>query len=348
MTRLVNTNLRNEQVWLAVGSLMVLATVALAMALAYTRNVMIPFVLAVFITTVVSPVIDFQVVRWGVPKPIAIVIALLLVLAMMALLGVVMIVAVQTIINAADEYSDQVARLSRRLFAELKAHSIHVDQALISAELKSRLPGMITTAAGTVSTLLSNGLLIIFFVVFLMVGRNSHKRRAGIYAQMESAIRKYITTVTAISSGVGLAVGVILWALGLRTAWLFGVLAFLLNFIPNIGPIVASLLPLPVALAQFDDPWRIVAVVALPGAIHLIIGNFVEPRLMGRGLELHPVVVLLALAFWGLLWGVMGMVLAVPMVATLRIVLSRFTTTRPLGQLLAGRLPGTEPPLPIA
>jgi AI-2 transport protein TqsA len=69
---------------------------------------------------------------------------------------------------------------------------------------------------------------------------------------------------------------------------------------------------------------------------------------MGRGLELHPVVVLLALAFWGLLWGVMGMVLAVPMVATLRIVLSRFTTTRPLGQLLAGRLPGTEPPLPIA
>lgn len=347
MTRLANANLRNEQVWLAVGSLMVLATVALAMALVYTRNVMIPFVLAIFITTVVAPVIDFQVVRWQVPKPIAIVFALLLVLSMLALMGMVLIVAVQTIVSAADEYSEQVVRLNRRLFAEMKAHSIHVDQSLISDELKGRLPGLITAAAGTVSTVLSNGLLIVFFVVFLMVSRNPHTRRTGIYAQMESAIRRYITTVTAISAAVGLSVGVILWALGMRMAWLFGVLAFLLNFIPNIGPIIASLLPLPIALTQFDDPWRIVAIVALPGAIHLTIGNFVEPKLMGRGLELHPVTVLLALAFWGLLWGVMGMVLAVPIVATLRIVLSRFTTTRPLGLMLAGRLPGTDPPVPI-
>ncbi len=347
MPRLMNANLRNEQVWLAVGSLMVLGTVAVAVALVYTRDVMIPFVLAIFITTVVAPVIDFQVVRWRVPKPIAIAFALLLVLAMMALLGMVLIVAVQTVVSAADEYSEQVVRLSRRMFAELKTHRIQVDQALISAELKSRLPGLITAAAGTVSTLLSNGLLIVFFVVFLMVGRNPHERRTGIYAQMESAIRGYITTVTAVSAGVGTLVGLILWALGLRLAWLFGLLAFLLNFIPNIGPIVASLLPIPVALTQFDDPWRIVAIVALPGAIHLTIGNFVEPRLMGRGLELHPVTVLLALAFWGLLWGVMGMVLAVPIVATLRIVLSRFTTTRPLALLLAGRLPGTDPPVPI-
>ncbi len=82
----------------------------------------------------------------------------------------------------------------------------------------------------------------------------------------------------------------------------------------------------------------------LPGIVHLAIGNLVEPRLMGRGLELHPVTVLLSLAFWGLLWGVMGMVLAVPIVAVLKIVLSRLNTTRPLGQLLAGHLPGTERP----
>jgi AI-2 transport protein TqsA len=71
----------------------------------------------------------------------------------------------------------------------------------------------------------------------------------------------------------------------------------------------------------------------------MTIGNFIEPRLMGRGLELHPVVVLLALAFWGLLWGVAGMVLAVPIVALLRIVFTRFATTRWLGELLAGHLP---------
>jgi AI-2 transport protein TqsA len=131
-------------------------------------------------------------------------------------------------------------------------------------------------------------------------------------------------------------------------AMLFGLLAFLLNFIPNVGPIVASLLPIPIAFAHFENNlWMVVPVVALPGTVHMTIGNFVEPKLMGRGLELHPVAVLLALALLGLLWGVIGMVLAVPIAAMVRIVLSRFTTTRALGELLAGQLPGAEPTVPI-
>jgi AI-2 transport protein TqsA len=130
-------------------------------------------------------------------------------------------------------------------------------------------------------------------------------------------------------------------------AWLFAFIVFLLSFIPSIGPIIATLLPLPVAVTQFHDPWTIAAVILIPGAIHMVIGNIIEPKLMGRGLELHPVTVLLALAFWGLLWGVVGMVLAVPIVAMLRIVLSHFGTTRSLADLLAGHLPGTEPAVPI-
>jgi AI-2 transport protein TqsA len=125
-------------------------------------------------------------------------------------------------------------------------------------------------------------------------------------------------------------------------AWLFGLLVFLLSFIPNIGSIVATLLPIPVAVTQFQDPWMVLAVVAIPGAIHMTLGNLVAPRLMGRDLELHPVTVLVALAFWGLLWGIAGMVMAVPIVAILRIVLLRFETTRSLAELLAGRLPGSQ------
>jgi AI-2 transport protein TqsA len=112
-----------------------------------------------------------------------------------------------------------------------------------------------------------------------------------------------------------------------------------LSYIPNVGPIIATFLPLPVAVTQFHDPWMILGVVAVPGAIHMAIGNFIAPKLMGRGLELHPVTVLLALAFWGLLWGVVGMVLAVPIVAMLRIVLEKFSTTHPLANLLTGHLP---------
>jgi AI-2 transport protein TqsA len=181
--------------------------------------------------------------------------------------------------------------------------------------------------------------------VFLLVGRNPHHRRSDIYAEIETTIRGYMSTMTVLAAVTGLLVGLVLWAFGLHMAWLFGLLVFVLSFIPNVGPIIATLLPVPVAVTQFHDPWMVLAVVAVPGAIHMAIGNFVAPKLMGRGLELHPVTVLLALAFWGLLWGVVGMVLAVPIVAMLRIVLGKFNTTRSLASLLSGRLPGT--PVPV-
>jgi AI-2 transport protein TqsA len=339
-----NLNLRNEQVWLAVGSLMILATVALAFALVYTRDVMVPFVLAIFLTVVVSPVFDFQVAKCRMPRWIAVITTLLLVLALLAMLGYVLIIAIQTMVHAAGDYSKQVADLSDRFFAALSSRHIQVDEARITAELESHLPGIITQSAGTATTLVARGFLIVIFVVFLLIGRNAHQPTTGIYAEISSTIRSYLTTMTAIAAVTAVLVGLVLWALGLQMAWLFGLLVFLLSFIPNIGSIVATLLPIPVAVTQFQDPWMVLAVVAIPGAIHLTMGNLVAPRLMGRGLELHPVTVLLALAFWGLLWGVVGMVLAVPIVAVMRIVLSRFHTTRPLAELLAGHLPGTRAP----
>jgi AI-2 transport protein TqsA len=337
-----NSKVRDEQIWLAVGSLMVLATVALAGALLYTRAVMIPFVLAILITTVVAPLVDFQVVRWHLPGWVAITVALILVLGIMTVLGTVLVVAVQAVITAANEYSQEVTHLINRTIALLKAYRVPLDESMISNELKAQLPGFITGAFGTMTTLMSDGLLITFFVIFLLVGRDPFKRRIGIYAQIETAIRGYVTTLTGISTVAAVLVGVILWALGMKMAWLFAILTFLLNFIPNVGPIIACLLPLPIALTQFNDPWMIVAVIGLPGTIHMLIGNFIEPKLMGRGLELHPVTVLMALAVWGLLWGIVGMVLAVPIVATIKMVLERSTTTRPLAELLAGRLPGSR------
>jgi AI-2 transport protein TqsA len=343
----MNANLREEQVWLAVGSLMILASVALAGALFYTRAVMIPFVLAIFITTAVSPIVDRLVVGWRFPGWLAISIALILVLAILLLLGAALALTVQTILSTAEEYTKQVTALTQRLFAELHAHGLKVDEQAVTDQIKSWLPGLITTAAGTVTSVVGDGVLISFFVIFLLAGRDSHQRQTGIYAEIESAIREYIVTKTAISAVAGVLVGVILWFLGLRMALLFGLLAFLLNYIPNVGPIVASVLPIPIAFAQFENPWMVLPVVALPGAVHMTIGNIVEPKLMGRGLELHPVAVLLALAFLGLLWGVIGMVLAVPIAAMARIVLSRFTTTRALGELLAGQLPGAQPIVPM-
>ncbi|PQO26910.1 hypothetical protein C5Y96_19525, partial [Blastopirellula marina] len=99
------------------------------------------------------------------------------------------------------------------------------------------------------------------------------------------------------------------------------------------------LLPIPLAIVDFDSVVMIVLVIAIPGAIQMTLGNVIEPMIMGEGLQLHPVTILLSLTFWGMLWGPVGMVLAVPITATMRIVLLRFETTRVIGNLMAGIFP---------
>jgi len=364
----MESNLRDEQVWMAVGSLMFLAMVALALGLAYTGAVMVPFVLAIFITVMISPVFDFPVVRWKFPRWLAAVTTLLFVLAVLALFGLMVFAAFPDVKTAGELAEEQVAdevvgqdyaryghgldKLTGWLLATLKAWNIDLDETAVEVELQrvaeglqSKLLYVVSEAVSTATGLVSQGFLILIFVIFLLAGRDPHAVRSGIYADVESKIRRYLITKCAISTATGILVWIILALFGLKLAALFGLMAFLLNFIPSIGSVIATLLPLSVAIAQFSDPWspwRIVGVVAVPGAVQIAIGNVLEPKIMGRGLHLHPVTILLALAFWGLLWGVVGMLLAVPITATIRIILMRFITTRPIGNLLAGELPGAD------
>ncbi len=196
---------------------------------------------------------------------------------------------------------------------------------------------------GTVVDLAATAGLVLIFVIYLVSARRPAGLRTGIYAEIDSKVRRYLLTKIAVSATTGLLVGIILALFGLDLALVFGILAFLLNFIPSVGSIIATLLPLPIALVQYESVWPIIGVIVLPGIVQTVIGNGVEPKVMGEGLDLHPVTILLALIFWGLLWGIVGMLLAAPMTAVLRIVLARIETTRPVAEILAGRLPGVVP-----
>ena len=113
-------------------------------------------------------------------------------------------------------------------------------------------------------------------------------------------------------------------------------MTFLLNFIPNIGSAVAMLLPVPVVLltGEISVTTKIVAL-GLPALVQFLVGNVLEPKWMGSSLDLNPIVILLALIFWGVLWGPVGMLLSVPITAVLKILLQRLPYTRPVADLLA-------------
>ncbi|HUW19221.1 MAG TPA: AI-2E family transporter [Sedimentisphaerales bacterium] len=330
---------RDESTWLITGSLVVLAAAAVAAALLYTRAVMIPFVLAVFTVSLVSPILDFQVIRLKFPRPLAAAVTFLVVIVIIALVCLLITLAVQMVISTASRYSNDFANLAKEVFLQVDRWGVKLNQDKIVNDLRDKIPNLVTDAVGRVLGVLSRAFLILIFVVFLLAGRNPHAVRSGVYADIDSNIRRYIATKVVISIVTGLLVWGVLKVVGLELAGVFGMLSFLLNFIPSIGSIIATLLPIPIAVAQFQNPWLIIYVVAVPGAIQISIGNFIEPKLMGKGLNLHPVTILLALSFWGLLWGIGGMFLAAPMTAVIRIVLMQFDTLRPLGKLLAGELP---------
>lgn len=340
-------NLESEQSKLVTASLLILAAVALACALIYTQAVMIPFVLAIFVTYMVAPLVDFLQVRVRIPRALSVIVALLVVLALLYVVGVLLAVSARGILQNQQLYEDRIATLIQQGVSGLDQLNINLGQEELARQLQSgarELPFMawLRNMAGRLINLVSDGFLVLIFVVFLLLGRNPHRASMGIYAEIDSKVRKYIVTKVVLSAITGLLVGTILWMLNLDLALVFGVLTFLLNFIPSLGSIIAIMVPIPVAVIQYESLWPVLWVILLPGAVQMVIGNVIEPKLMGGNLELHPITVLFALVFWGILWGPAGMLLAAPITAVLRIILARIETTRPIANLLTGRLPSEQ------
>lgn len=333
----------DEQARWRTAALLVLTVVAVGAALSTMRVLMVPFVLALFLTYVIAPLIE-ALERRGMPHWPAVGIGFLAIAGITVVVGVLVASAVRELLDQAELYDESLRGLVREAFSlagvELGRRTT------LEALRELPLLDLVGAAAGTVLSLFSTLTLVILFTLFLLAGRRQERR--GIYAEIDQAVRRYIGAKFVVSAVTGLLVGLILWLLGFQLAIVFGVLAFLLNFIPYIGSVVSTLLPLPLAFAQYDSWWPIVAVVVLPGLVQLLIGNVVEPIVQGGQLDLHPVTILLALGVWGTLWGVPGMFLAAPITAVLKIVLARFETTRPVANAFAGRLPriSSETPAP--
>lgn len=333
----------DERAWLSTVSLLVLAAVALALALSYTRAVMVPFVLALLFTYLVSPVVDTMQTRFRIPRGVSILVALLIVLGLLVLLVLLITVSSRGLASSVPIYRERLESLAESVFSVLDRFNIDLGQNDILEGL-TQLPflSVIRSTAGGVVSFVTGGVLVLIFAVFLLAGRQPHKDLTGIYREIDRKVRRYVVTKVATSAATGVLVGTILAILGLDLALVFGVLAFFLNFIPNVGSMLSTLLPIPLAFVQFDSPARILLVFLLPFAVQFTIGSIIEPKVMGEGLDLHPVAVLVALVFWGLLWGVVGTLLAAPITAVLQIVLARFETTRAVANLLAGQLPEVE------
>ena len=247
--------------------------------------------------------------------------------------------------NAAA-YEARLTELIERLAAALPLDTLGIDAARMLDSVTSipvsAIGGMLLGTTNAIVDLLSRSLLVLIFMIYLLIGRATREPgviTAGIWADIETRIERYIAMKAVVSGATGLLVGAILYVLGVDLALVFGLFAFLLNFIPSIGSAIATLLPLPVVLVSPDtSPLVAFLAIALPGGVQFAIGNVLEPKIMGDALDLHPITILMALILWGMLWGVVGMLLATPITAMLKILFEQLEATQPVARVLAGRM----------
>lgn len=166
-------------------------------------------------------------------------------------------------------------------------------------------------------------------------GQQQRQEARDILERVRQSMGQYLwmTTIFGVLSAV--PAYVLFLSLGLENALLWAILTFALSFIPTIGPIISTILPTLVALAQFDDLWRVAVVGGANSLIQFVINNIVQPRVMGDSLNLSSLVVVLSLALWGLVWGIAGAFLSAPLTVAIMIVLAQFGSTRWIAILLS-------------
>jgi AI-2 transport protein TqsA len=330
------------QVRIQTTCLVVLATLATGAALAWLRPVMIPFVLAIFIAISLAPLIELQERHLKLPRALALLTTVMLTGLLLLTLGSLVSASVGELAKSSELYSSRLMVLTERLVAALPAAAeAWLDDTdfreLIESPVRT-VGGVLMGTTNAILDVLSKSLMVFLFVTFLLIGAPGSKAD-GVLLDAQRSIQRYLITKAVISAATGLLVGLTLNVLGVDLALVFGLLAFLLNFVPSLGSIIATLLPLPIVIVNPEiSSGTAIAAIAIPGAMQLFVGNFLEPRIMGDRLDLHPVTVLLGLMVWGMLWGIVGMLLATPIIAIIKMILARFEGSRPIANLMAGRL----------
>ena len=324
------------------ASLLILALVALGFALNFTKPIMIPFVMAILIRILIDPIIDFQIDYLRVHRIIAVLTSLFLIVFLFIIIVPFIVSSVVTFLETADEYNSKVLLLLDFIISKLQKYNILIDRDTIR-ETFIKLPFLdwASKILSNSANFLSKFFLVVVMTLFLLLGKKE-KNTSPEWNEIIGSVKKYILTKFLTSSATGIITGMIYWLLGIELAFIFGSLTFILNFIPYFGSVIAILLPLPIAFLTFSDPSYVILVILLPALVHIIIGNILEPKILGKSLGLHPITIILSLIFWGMLWGVIGALLAAPITAIVKIIFEKIETTKPLAKILEGKIHLTE------
>jgi predicted PurR-regulated permease PerM len=331
----------------------ILTMIAVLTCLYVARNIVLPVVLALVLKLLFQPLVKLL-ERVHIPKIGGALISLLLLLGVFVGLGALLS-------SPAARWAGQLPQawpMLQQRFAVLQKPIAHLEHVLDSMGVHldggdsflSHPVSMVTdvfSGTGTVASNLLETLLVLFYLLvfgetFLrrlveVLPRFDDKREAvEISMHMERDLSAYLLTITVINAVVGCATALVMWICGVPGPILWGVVAFCLNFVPILGPFFGILMFLAVGIVTAGFAWIAILPACLYFGIHIAEGEIITPMLLASRFTINPVAVMLSLIFWYWMWGVAGAILAVPMLAIIKIIFDRLRPFRALGHLLEG------------
>lgn len=321
------------------------------------KSLILPLLLAVFLSFILDPIVCLL-QRLKIPLSLSVLLTLVFVFLLLYLFGLLVYANVQLFVGQFPVYQE---RLLNSVGMYLQKLELMIGEPLnilswkrtdwIATLQRYSVPQGVLSSLGTFVTFLVEMLIVIVFIAFLLMGKRNINQKIKHAFQPEQAdnfihilenitgqVQKYLGAKTITSMITGFISIIIFYFFGLDFAIFWGFIIFLFNYIPNIGSIVASLLPVLFSVLQMGSLstafWLGISLLILQFSA----GNILEPKIMGRSLNLSPMVVILSLIFWGYIWGVVGMILAVPILATITIIFENVSSLRFLSVFLRGKV----------
>jgi predicted PurR-regulated permease PerM len=339
------------------GILVLVAFIAFVLAggvLKLTSSVILPFTIAVFFAFVINPMVAFL-EKLHINRLFSIILVVAMITAGLYLLGMVFLASAKAILSLYPKYDSRLNEIYLWLSGVLELpydeHLSFFENVWAQLGVRTRVMQFTLSFSNGFIIFLKSAVMMALFVVFLLIEAANvmekieiafDQKWAGpikkIGADVARQVSRYLSAKFFISLATGVLVALGLGAAGLEFALVWGIIQFILNFIPNIGSIAVGAGAVLFSILQFwPEPAPVIAVGAIMLATNFVIGNVIEPKIMGDNLGLSPIVILISLVCWGWIWGFAGMILAVPMMVIIKIFCENIPFLEPLSILLGSR-----------
>lgn len=318
------------------------------------REILVPVTVAIFLTYLFHPLLMYF-KKYKVPVWLSLIV---LIFTLIGVYYLMFLLIVSSLSALPDKMQIYVAHLTQFVESILEPFDLSVKEfaAILDIDIQTldfgkvfeslMQAGVIQNIFDSFYTMLGSFFIMMIFWIFMIIGKTKFEERlkfafesnlAAVEKNIQAInnqLQSYIIIKTILSLVTGVITTIILLAFGIDFALIWGLLAFILNYIPNIGSIIATFAPIIVILLEYGFDFKTISIAVLLIMNQNIIGNFIEPQYLGRHMDLSPVFVLFSLIFWGWVWGITGMFLAVPIAAAMKIFFSNIEALRPIAILM--------------